>query len=204
MTKQKSLSTALSWTFFSNISTGIINLVSQVVFARILGVEVIGKYAVIVVSVEVIFLLFSFGFNQAVIKYNEKINIFNAAYTLVVFQALSVIIVCSIVFISVPSLHEIVNATKLIVIGYICSRIISLFTTLAYAPLESKLDYKPISISRLISVIIGTVMAFVYIIQIRVYTRYQMHIPHISYFHNSATIVLTCYSFTYFTYRRNK
>jgi O-antigen/teichoic acid export membrane protein len=61
------LKNALQSMFLSGLFIGIINLLAQIYFARILGVSIISDYGLIVVVVGFVMLLMSFGFNHAVI-----------------------------------------------------------------------------------------------------------------------------------------
>jgi O-antigen/teichoic acid export membrane protein len=157
------LNKALSWTIIANILSGILNLIGQIFFARILGVEIISEYAVVVVSLELILLFFSFGFNQAVIKYHHENNIFTAAYSLIFIQSLAIIITCGLLYILVIKFGGIASVALLLITGCLVSRLLGLFTTLAYAPLEGVLDYRPIAISRLFSVIFGISIGLIYL-----------------------------------------
>ena len=53
--------------FISGLAVGIMNLLAQIAFARILGVSIISEFAIIVVAVHIIIILTSFGFNHSVI-----------------------------------------------------------------------------------------------------------------------------------------
>lgn len=160
---KNTLPTALSWTYSTNALTSAINLVGQIVFARLLGVEAIGKYAVVVVGVELLLLLFNFGFNQAVIKHHGNRNILFAVYTLVIIQTLGIVLASVILYFVIQAIDGINEIILLLALGYLTSKIIGLFSTLAYAPLEGDLNYRPIAISRLLSVLVGVGAGFLYI-----------------------------------------
>ena len=153
MKKLKPLLAALSWTLPANIIAGVLNFIGQIVFARLLDITSIAQYGVIVVNIEMILLFLSFGFNQAAIKKSNDIQVFAAAYTLVFFQSI-IILFCYLIFCFFRSIsiHDPLFFYGLV---YVLSRIIGLHTTLAYAPLEGDLNYKYISIYRLLSVTIG-------------------------------------------------
>ena len=151
--KPNPLLAALSWTLPANIITGVLNFIGQIVFARILGITSIAQYGIIVVNIEMILLFFSFGFNQAAIKKFNNTQVFAAAYTLIFFQSI-IILFCYFIFCFFRSI-SIQDPLFFYGLVYVLSKIIGLYTTLAYAPLEGSLNYKYISIYRLLSVTVG-------------------------------------------------
>lgn len=53
--------------FLGGLTVGIVNFVAQIAFARVLGISIIADYAKIVVAINIVIFLTSFGFNHAVI-----------------------------------------------------------------------------------------------------------------------------------------
>ena len=146
------LKNALSWAFSANAIANIINLSGIIIFGRLLGVEVIGQYGVILVAIELLFLFLNFGFNQAAIKYGGDQAVFSASLTLIVIQSFILLIIASTVFVLVyffksESIYLVVPAVIIL-----SAKILDLYVTLSYAPLESQMQYKIIALSRLTSI----------------------------------------------------
>ena len=131
------------------------NFVGLIVFARLLGVDVIGQYGMIIIAIELMSLLFNFGFNQAAIKYSENQNVFSAALSLIIIQSSVLALMVVIVYFSSSLVLESSNGIIFPAVMLLCARILDYFTTLAYAPLESQLKYDAIAKTRVVSVITG-------------------------------------------------
>lgn len=95
------LRNALRGMFASGLFVGIINLVTQIYFARVLGVELIADYAKIAVSVGIVAIATSFGLNQALIGVGFSIRRFHNCLTLTLIQIiLTVLIFVALVYAS--------------------------------------------------------------------------------------------------------
>ena len=154
------LTNNISWTFFSDLTIATISFFGQIWFARILGVEIIGQYALLVLSVEVSKLPIDFGFNLPVIRFHGNTKIFQAAFTLTIIQ----IVIISLIWLSIACFffhfHQTERASLFIPgIILLISRIIGQLAILIYAPIETDLNYRFLSISRLLSTTIGMVIS---------------------------------------------
>jgi len=151
------LKMGLSWTLISNGLIGGTNLIAQIWLARELGVKVIGDYATIVVGLELILLPVNFGFNQAVIKFNQDPLIHAGCLTLVTGQALATIGLSSCAWLLL-SFFDSMEPMGILLPGVllVVARILNNYSTLFYAPLESGLAYTYLAWVRIAALALST------------------------------------------------
>ena len=84
----------ISWTLTMDLIGGIFNFIAQIWFARMLGVEIVAEYALIVIAFEISFLPVNFGFNLSIIRHHGDKSIYNASFALILIQTSAIILIC--------------------------------------------------------------------------------------------------------------
>jgi O-antigen/teichoic acid export membrane protein len=138
--------------FASGLFVGIINLVTQIYFARVLGVALIADYAKIAVSVGIVAIATSFGINQALIGVGFSIRRFHNCVTLTLIQViLTALIFVALVYASfavgLTDINRLVRPACLAFLG-------TLFLLPAHtlnAEFECKLEYSKLAWARALS-----------------------------------------------------
>ena len=135
----------------ANFIVNVMNVAGALVFARLLGVEIIAQYGLLIVTLELMLLPLNFGFNQAVIRFSQSQTTFSVALLLVVGQALGYFAVFTVVLFgaAVIGLDLAIASTAALLICL--SKALSCFVTLGYAPLEKELRYGPIAKAKVIA-----------------------------------------------------
>jgi len=152
-----------AWVIGNNILAGLASFFAQIWFARVLGVAEIGRYAVVIVAIDLTLGLMDFGFNRAVIRGRNIPKLFNGALALILFQSVAFFVSAGVIF----ALHYLLGfeGTYFYLVGtiLIVGRALGLFASLGWSPVEADLQYRALSTARSIAalVAIGSAIAFV-------------------------------------------
>jgi O-antigen/teichoic acid export membrane protein len=146
-----SLGPALRWAVSANAIANLANVAGLVIFARLLGTDVVGTYGFMVVLIELVSLFLSFGFNQAVIRYSGDQQVFSAALTLTILQSVGLLIAVSAAFWVATGISLGFQIAGASVTALLASKLLTTYTILAYAHLESALNYRPIAIAKAVA-----------------------------------------------------
>jgi O-antigen/teichoic acid export membrane protein len=149
------LKQGVTWIFFASAITGAINVLFQIWFARKLGVGIIGQYATLFIVVELANALLSFGFNQIVIR-DSREKIYRGALALILIQSAAALVLSYVLYASallVPSLSAKPDYLALGIMAVM--RVIGVYSSLLYAPLERDLRYRGITLARLFAMVGG-------------------------------------------------
>jgi len=161
---QTPLAQGLLCTLIANFIVGILNFLSQIWFARVLGIEIVGQYALIIVALDLSCLPINFGFNLSVIRHKGETKTFRGALALILIQIHFIPIICGIIYLGYYLVAP--QQATVLFIPYmlmIFSKILCIFSTIIYAPLESKLHYRFLSGARLVSTIFGLGIASLFV-----------------------------------------
>jgi O-antigen/teichoic acid export membrane protein len=158
------LQRALSWMFGATAITGFLNFIAIAWFARVLGVSEMGAYAQLVIALELVAAILSFGFNQALIRIPNDPELRAAVMVATVLQAAAFILLAALTLFSV--LHpQWTNERPLLVVGslLVFSRALGWFTFVLDAQLRAAFNYRAIALAQLagaaFGIVIGVVMA---------------------------------------------
>jgi O-antigen/teichoic acid export membrane protein len=145
-----------SWVLTANAVSGLLNLGVLIWFARVLGSEVMGAYAQVVVAVDLIAGLLGFGFNQALIRTPEDADLRAAvvAATAVQAAAIAAIVLCALtVFWASGEWESTVVASAVVLL---IARLVGLFTFVADADYRARLLYRPIAVAQALAAVVAT------------------------------------------------
>lgn len=150
----------LSWVFSSNVILAIANMLSMIYFVRIIGTEEVGRYATMIVGIELSLSVTRFGFNQFIILHPKNQSLYNTTFLVITIQS----IICFLITIGLLGTLSLMgyNIKNFILPGslLVIVHILGLYTTFFYARLEAKMEYKEIVRYRLISRSLGIGVAF--------------------------------------------
>lgn len=147
---------AFSLVFTANIVVGMVNLLAAILFARLLGPDILGEYAGIAIGIELVFSVFNFGLNQSVLREPNDGNLYQAALAGVIIQVCAVTVACVLVAtIWILVTHASTASLFLVGIPVLGARLLSVFTTLGYARTEAAMNYRPIVTAQVLSTVTG-------------------------------------------------
>jgi len=157
------LKNALQSMFLSGLFIGIINLLAQIVFARILGVSVISDYGRIVVVVGFVMFLMSFGLNHAVIGKGFTSRRFQNCLTLILLQIglmSLIVIICAIIFGNIypEVVARLWGPALLVIVGTLALQPAYVFNT----EIECNLEYGRLAMIRFVTVLGANIIAALY------------------------------------------
>lgn len=153
---------ALQNTFLSGLFVGITNLIAQIIFARILGIAIISDYGKIVVIVNIVLVLTSFGINHAVIGCGFTRRRFDNCLSLILLQ---MALIATIFFffamilwlIDPAELERLIWPAILVIIGSL-----SILPAHAFnVEMECKVQYGKLALIRLTALVSATGTALV-------------------------------------------
>jgi O-antigen/teichoic acid export membrane protein len=152
----KYLKKSLSYSVIIDIIISLLNLLSQICFARILGVTTIGQYASLVILFELTRIPLDFSFNLSVIQNKGDYRVLQASIILIMLQILFLSIVWSIVL-GLTNLYFGLRSEVLVTAGCLIlfTRIFDIISCISYAQLEIEMKYKTLSFIRLIATLFG-------------------------------------------------
>ena len=146
--------------FSVNVLTSIIQLVANLYVYREIGPAQLGIFATSVVVIDIITVAANLGVNQYVIKFPNSFGVFGLIFKVVCFQAIAFVALSFTGYILFRSVGDVEESSIGVFSIVLASRVLNLFGTLYFSPLEGNLDYNPIVKSRLISRLLAVLSLF--------------------------------------------
>ncbi len=157
--------------FSNNAILGLLNLLVTIYITRIVGADETGRYVLLLAEVEFCNILVSFGFNQYIIRTNDRSEeTYRTVFTLITAQsALLFILTLSVDWISqwIRPEANISPTYHLFLLAMLASRVLNFFTTFFYSYLEIDLKYRLLSRLRTFSGIFSIVISFLVLYNIK-------------------------------------
>ena len=146
----------LNWVIAANTVAGIANFLAIAWFARTLGPATMGDYAIVVTTVQLVAAFLSAGFDQAIIRMPRDRDIAAAAAAATLAQSLLLVVGSAGVYLyflfrSPAEAADISGPAALVLTAIV----VSFFANLLAAPIAAELDYRFLSVSRLVSIGLG-------------------------------------------------
>jgi O-antigen/teichoic acid export membrane protein len=145
---------SFNYTLAANVTVGAINFFTTIWFARNLGPDLMGQYAVVITLFHLITAFMVPGFNQAIIRDPSRSDLNAAASVATAMQTLMVLITSGVAW-SFYYWHASEPAVQILVPGamIVAGMMLSFFSYLYAAPIEADMNYKVLSYLRLGSII---------------------------------------------------
>ncbi|PWT74113.1 MAG: hypothetical protein C5B60_07205 [Chloroflexi bacterium] len=142
----------------ANVITGLVNFLSTVWFARKLGPEIMGQFAVLLVVIQMLTAFLTPGFNQAIIR-NPSRNTLATAATFATFLQSLVMIGASAILYGMVYWVSNQHVANLLLpgIGMLASAVMSLWMYLLAVPFEAGLDYRSLVYIRIVALMVSIV-----------------------------------------------
>lgn len=145
----------------SSAIAGLANILSMIWFARVLGPETLGNYAVLLVSLQLVTAFLVPGFNQALIRAPGHNSLAAAATFATCLQSLILLlaggIFCIWSFSSATGVRHMAVPAALLVL----SLVLSFWSNLLASPLEAGMGYRALSRMRVIAVAVSIVVGLI-------------------------------------------
>ena len=151
----------LSIVFSSNVILAIINMVTMIYFMRIIGAGEVGKYATIIVGIELSLSVVRFGFNQYIILHPNDQVLFNTTFIAITIQSIISVVIVSLLLAVLYFLGNEIQSFLVPGSFLILAQILGYYTTFFYARLEAKMEYDKIVQFRLYSRFLGIFSGFI-------------------------------------------
>lgn len=156
MTAHRDLLSNFNWVMAANLVSGASNFLAMAWFARQLGPSILGDYAVVVTTLQLVAAILSAGFDQAVIREPDNKDLWAAATMATVSQAFVLIVASGCVYFVYHLQSPTVATGLLYPAGLVLSSIVvSLFSYLIAAPIAAMHGYRYLSVVRLASMLAG-------------------------------------------------
>lgn len=148
----------LAYVFTGNAFSGIINSISLIWFARVLGTKVMGDYAAIVVGIQLVTSIMIPGFNQAVIREPARQELTAAAIIATMFQSCLLLVVGSVIGLYMYWQDEETSLGSILPIFLLLlCLVLSFWVYLLSVPFEASMKYEVLVKVRIISSIGGII-----------------------------------------------
>jgi len=148
----------VNWSLITSVVVGIVNICTLVIFSRQLGPSVMGQYALTITILQTISIFLAAGFDQAMIRYPDDVGVRSAARIAINFQAFIVFLLGAIIY----GINTILGGDFWDIDPWSCAAILlaAAITFLFYlhaARFSADMNYRFLSIARLVACIVGTV-----------------------------------------------
>lgn len=128
---------------------------------RHIGPNELGLFATSVIAIDLATVFANLGVNQFIIRFPNSHGVFGTVFRLVLGQAVAFTLLTAACLFYLAQSGNLESISPLVFVLVLASRILNLFSTLFFSPLEGELAYRPIVKSRLVARTISIVSIFV-------------------------------------------